>query len=188
MRRLLMLCLVVAVGVWFAGCGGGDSKSGSTKGSGKADEHDHDHDHDHGGEKKKDGHDHDHDHAHAKGPHGGHILELGEEEYHVEWTHNDDSGKVSLYILDSGMTKEVAIDAAEVTIETKVGDATKEYILGAVSGGDSDPPAASEFSIEDKTLVGALEAAGHEGTTAKLKVKIKGKDYSAEFTHDEHHH
>ncbi|MDP6057614.1 MAG: hypothetical protein QGH33_01925, partial [Pirellulaceae bacterium] len=51
------------------------------------------------------GHDHDdHDHGHAHedtGPHGGHVVEIGDEQLHAEWTHDDASGEVVIYLLDS---------------------------------------------------------------------------------------
>src|SRR5437667_11136252 len=46
-----------------------------------------------------DTHDHEHDHAHH-GPHHGHLMEIGQEEYHAEWTH-DESGKIPIYNLGS---------------------------------------------------------------------------------------
>src|SRR6187401_3013788 len=68
------------------------------------------------------GHDHDHGHEHVhSGPHKGHLMEIGGEEYHAEWTH-DESGKVTFYILDSEAKKEVPIAADEITIDVKVGD------------------------------------------------------------------
>jgi hypothetical protein len=46
-------------------------------------------------------HDHDHDHDHAApGPHGGHLIELGDEAFHGELTHNDPTHKVTVYLLD----------------------------------------------------------------------------------------
>src|SRR5688500_14491837 len=44
----------------------------------------------------EDGHGHAHAHSHAdEGPNGGHLIELGNEEYHGEWLHDDDSGKLT---------------------------------------------------------------------------------------------
>ena len=56
--------------------------------------------------------DHGHEHHHH-GPHNGHVMEIGGEEYHAEWTH-DESGKVTFYILDSDAKKEVPIEADEI--------------------------------------------------------------------------
>src|SRR5947207_1783574 len=64
--------------------------------------------------------DHGHDHVH-QGPHKGHLMEIGGEQYHAEWTH-DESGKVTFYILDSEAKKEVPIAADEIAIDVKIGD------------------------------------------------------------------
>lgn len=183
------LALVACGGL--AGCGGGDTSTGG--GSSATSAHD-DHGHDHGdghahddhgsGEKA---HDHAHDHA-AHGPHGGHIIELGEEEYHAEWKHDDESGKVTFYILDAEMKKEVPITASELVIETKVGENGKEYKLAAVNPSEDFVPKASQFELEDKGLIVVLQAAGHEGTEATLKVQINDKPYSAKIEHWGHDH
>ena len=90
--------------------------------------------------------------------------------------------------LTGDMKNEVKIDYAEITISTKIGDTAKDYALAAEEATESDPPQASRFGIEDKSLVVALEAAGKEGTSATLKLKIKGKDFAQEIKHEEHHH
>ena len=49
------------------------------------------------GEQHVEGDGHDHGHA-SEGPHHGHLIELGEEEYHAELTHDDATGKVRLFL------------------------------------------------------------------------------------------
>ena len=85
---------LLAVIGFAAGCSlESTPKGGSKAGQKSGDKDDHDHDHDH------DGHDHhDHDHAHMHGPNGGPVLELGDEEYHAEWLHDDESGKVTVVL------------------------------------------------------------------------------------------
>src|SRR6476620_7341258 len=107
----LVVCLTAAVAFSLGGC-----NKANNSGAGKPGET---------------AHDHEHDHVH-NGPHHGHLMELGEEEYHAEWTH-DESGKVTFYILDSEAKKEVPIAADEITIDVKIGDnAPKQYKLAAV--------------------------------------------------------
>ena len=159
----LVLILVAGVSLSLAGC----PSSTTTNPPEKAGEHDH-----------EDGHDHAHDHAH-EGPHGGHIIEIGKEEYHAEWTH-DESGKVTVYILDSTMKKDVPTGTDTITIEVKLGENVKTYTL------ESESPMSAKFEIVDKTLVGSLEA--RKGLTATLKLDIDGKHYDAPISHDEHSH
>jgi len=158
----LAACAVLA----FAGCNGSSSSTAEPK---AGDEHAHDH-----GEG---GHDHAHDHAH-EGPHGGHVIEIGDEEYHAEWTH-DESGKVTVYILDAAMKNDVPADGESININVKLGDNAKQYTL------DKEEP--NKFSTEDKTLVGNLEALS-DAVTATLSVDIKGKHYEAPITAGGHSH
>lgn len=157
----LVLILVAGISLSLTGC---PSSTTTTNLPEKAGEHDHDHAH---------------DHAH-EGPHGGHIIEIGKEEYHAEWTH-DESDKVTVYILDSTMKKDVPTGTDTITIEVKLDDNVKTYTL------ESESPMSAKFEIVDKTLVGSLEALG-KGLTATLKLDIDGKHYDAPISHDEHSH
>ena len=62
------------------------------------------------------GHEHDHGHGHGHedtGPHGGHVVELGDEQLHAEWTH--DAEEVVVYLLDSSAKADAAISAATIS-------------------------------------------------------------------------
>ena len=158
----------------IVGCGPDNKVAEKDKKGG--DEHGHD---DHGHE----GHDHG-----ALGPHEGHVLELGKEEYHAEWTHDDASGKVTVYILDSEMKKDVPIAAENVTIKIKVGDVEQAHALEAVNRSTGDMPMASQFEIVSKPLVEALETVG-SGTEASLEVTIGDRPFVAKFdSHAGHDH
>jgi hypothetical protein len=130
-------------------------------------------------------HDHDHDHAHH-GPHGGHIMEIGEEEYHAEWTH-DESGKVTFYLLDSDVKKEVPIAADEISIDVKIGDhAPVTYKLAAVNPQDGK---SATFEIVDKNLLGVLETLkDNKGTVCTLHVTIDGKTFAQKIEEHDHGH
>ena len=181
-RRLAAVLVTASLAIWCAGCP--SSSSNSSTGDGHEE-------HDHGEEgHKEDGHGgHGHEgHSHAAhGPHGGHIIELGQEEYHAEWTH-DEEGKVTIYLLDSEMKKDVPIAADHVTIDVKIGTKTSTFNLAAVDPMGGDMPKASKFEIVDKGLLGVLESLS-EGVTATLRIPdINGKPYEAKITHDDHKH
>ena len=59
--------------------------------------------------------DHAHDHP-SEGPHGGHLIELGNEEFHAELHHDDASKTVAIYILDKQAKNPVAIEETELTL------------------------------------------------------------------------
>jgi hypothetical protein len=127
---------------------------------------------------------HDHEHAHH-GPHGGHIMEIGKEEYHAEWTH-DESGKVTFYLLDSDVKKEVPIVAEEITVDVKIGNnAPVTYKLAAVNPQDGK---SATFEIVDKNLLGVLETLKAEGVVATLNVTIDGKTFAQRIQEHDHGH
>lgn len=128
-------------------------------------------------------HAHDHAHGHDEtGPHGGHVVEIGEERLHAEWTHNDASGEVVVYLLDSSAKADVTIPAATILITTKIGETEKPYELTAVSpeGGQS-----SRFALTDPSLVEALKAVG-PGVEATIVVNLNDESLVGKFERHEH--
>lgn len=129
--------------------------------------------------------DHAHDRAHpAHGPHNGHLVELGQEEYHAEWMHDD--SKVTVYILDSEAKKEVPITASKVTIIAKDPKGERSFDLLPVNATADDMPTAFQFESEDKELLGAVETLS-DTNTATLRVEIDGKSYEGKLSHDHGH-
>ncbi|MEO8498858.1 MAG: hypothetical protein ABI614_27670 [Planctomycetota bacterium] len=131
-------------------------------------------------------HDHAHAHSHAEtGPNGGHLVELGDEAYHIEWTHDDATGLVTLYVLDGTAQKFVPIPSEAITITVKVKDST-EYHLAAVDS-IGDPPVSAKFELKSPELLVALGLAG-AGADVSVALTIDGKDYRGEFERHEHGH
>lgn len=154
------------VGIWSGGCTDAAKKDQAAKAEGH------------------EGHDHEHEHVHS-GPHQGHIMVIGEEEYHAEWTH-DDSGKVTFYILDATGKKEVPIEGEQITIEVKVGDnPAKKYELIAVSPKDGK---ASAFEIVDKNFESLFGQLKSSGLALTLHLTIDGKQYSEPVKEHDHGH
>src|SRR5438045_6213064 len=62
-------------------------------------------------------HDHDHHHHHAdKGPHGGALVAIGEDDAHLEFVLDADTGKLTAYVLDGAAEKPVAIKQAKLQL------------------------------------------------------------------------
>ncbi|MDP6466963.1 MAG: hypothetical protein QF918_04465 [Pirellulaceae bacterium] len=132
------------------------------------------------------GHDHDdHDHGHAHedtGPHGGHVVEIGDEQLHAEWTHDDASGEVVVYLLDSTAKSDATISAATISIKTKIGETEKTYELPAISQEDGQ---SSRFALSDPSMVEALKAVG-PGVEATVVVNVDGEALVGKFEQHEH--
>src|SRR4051812_8065508 len=94
---------LVAVGLLFlTGCPGETPQTtkpgtSSTAAKGKPDDDDH---HDHGG----------HHHHHAeKGPHGGALVAIGQDDAHLEIVLDAETGTLTAYVLDGEAEKAISI-------------------------------------------------------------------------------
>lgn len=175
-RSLSCLILAAAVALAFSGCGG-DSHPAASDHSKKGNDH-----------KAGDGNEHAGE-AHAEeGPHHGHLIELGEEEYHAELTHDEVAKTVTVYLLDGAAKSAVAIADAEITLNLVVGGKPTQFkLLAKPQEGDPEGQA-SCFSLADEALLEALEA---PKTSGRLNITIKGKDFVGtveHHDHDEHKH
>ncbi|MEW4564142.1 hypothetical protein AB1K70_16510 [Bremerella sp. JC770] len=171
-KLLLVLC-ALAVPFTLSGCN-------TAKTDTDAGEHADDHGHDHG--------DHDHDHGHGEGghshdlgPHGGHLIELGGEKYHLEWDHDDEAKVLTFYVLDADAKKEVPIAAENITITVAVDDNKKDFDVPAVRADGADTTA--KFVTEDADLF-ALVTADEAKSTVTLE--IEGAPFEGEIEHHAH--
>jgi hypothetical protein len=133
------------------------------------DKHDgHDHaGHTHG--KEKAAHKHEH-----KPPHGGAPVELGEEEYHLEFVRDAGAGKLQLYVMDGEFEKFIRIAAASIEVTATVANAPQTLTFKPVAN-----PATGE-QAGDTSLFEAqadwLKTAMNFDAIVKL-VDVKGRQF-----------
>lgn len=162
-RQFSVAALLSAFALAVAGCGGGPAPTpaGSSATSSVEPAHNHP----------------------EHGPHGGDLVELGDEEYHAEIVHETD-GKLSVYILDGAATNMVPIDATEISLNVVHDGEAEQIALAAM-------PQESDAAGQSSRFVSADEHAGedldHEGTEAKLAVTINGTSYQGAVEHDHAH-
>lgn len=128
-------------------------------------------------------HDHATEHSHAtEGPHGGHLIVLGEEEYHAELTHDEATHMVAVYLLDATAKETLSSGPAEITLQIfKDGDFV-DYVLKASED-------AGGFAVVDEPLCDFLLHA--ESVKGRVQAAIAGKQYVGIIElagHDEHDH
>lgn len=122
-------------------------------------------------------------HAHpSEGPHHGSLIELGNEEYHVELVHDDKS--VTVYILDAAAKVAVAIDAADVTINLLHDGKPEQFKLIASTDSGDPKGKSSRFTLADAELAGHID---DETAKPKLMLTIDGTPYRGEIKHDHDH-
>ena len=136
----------------------------------------HDHSKDKPGEHQDGGHP-------EVGPHKGHLIELGKEEFHAELTHDDATKTVTIYLLDAKAVKAVPIAAKELTLNLVVNGKPRQVTLSASAQATDPEGQSSAFAIVDEATLEALEA---ETTTGRLAVTINGKPFSGTIEHHEH--
>ncbi len=178
------LCLIAMATLTFTfvGCGQNSSKKPVASDTGTSSSHDGDADHDdHAGHDHGDDAEHDHP---KEGPHGGHLIELGDEEYHAELLHNEKKHTVTVYLLDGPAKQAVAIPTTEITIQLFENGQFVKYTLKAVRQPEDPADAASRFEITDAALCDAMS---HENKTrGRLQLTIKGKPYTGTIQHTSH--
>ncbi|MCS6978167.1 MAG: hypothetical protein NZM31_14330 [Gemmatales bacterium] len=122
-------------------------------------------------------------HAHPDhGPHGGTLIEWGDEEYHGEFTVDHEKKETVVYILDGSATKAPNLKLEDVT--------EMVVVLKNVS-----PPARIELKPDPQrtsdrglAFVGTHEALGQEMEfRGELSGKVKGKPYVGDFAEKADH-
>ncbi|MCC9599545.1 hypothetical protein LOC67_03155 [Stieleria sp. JC731] len=126
-----------------------------------------------------DSHDHGaHEHP-EHGPHGGELVELGQEAYHIEFIHDDED--VEMFILDGAAESEVAIAAETLTVSLKLDGKVKSFELASVEKNADGK--ASHFLSTEADLVQSMKAAA-EGV---IVLNIEGKSFTGSLSHDHDH-
>jgi hypothetical protein len=128
--------------------------------------HDDDHDHDHAG------HD-DHGHSH-EARHGGVAVVLGEEEFHVEFTHSDRPGVLQAYVFDGHMENYIRITAPAFPAVAEFGGVKAPVTFLAVAN-----PASGE-TVGDTALFEAVVPGLTSQQVVALTVpalQVKGNAY-----------
>jgi len=125
-----------------------------------------------------------HDHEH--GPHDGHLIELGEHEYHAEIVFDAKAKKVVVYILGSDPKKAHPIDQNEIAMNLLI-DEKRTPFKATAAPQEGDPAGkSSRFEIADnEDIAGDVESL--EDLEGQFTVTIGGKPYSGDIAHDHGH-
>ena len=115
----------------------------------------------------KDGHD-----EHGKeGPNGGELLEVGKGIAEIEVIHNEDSGKVNVYVYKEGGQEKLLLEQPP-RINLTLDSGRKQINTSAVG----DAAKSHAFTVTDATLKGHVELA--------VSLKVNDKSYTVTV----HHH
>ena len=185
---LAMLCVTVGFGL-MAGCSGQPTPPVTEEHEGhdhEHGEHDHEHgehDHEHGDHKHEGEVGHKHDHS-STGPNGGHLIELGEEDYHAELVHDEKQPSVSLYLLDAEARSPVTTSSEEVTLNLVADGAPKQFKLTAAPLEGEAEGKTSRFQSDDESLWRLVS--DESKLSGRFNVSIGGKQFVGKFEHAAH--
>ena len=116
------------------------------------------------------------------GPHGGELIELGDEDYHVEMDHAGD--QLVLYVLDGAAANPVAIEAKTLTVSLKHDGAVRAFDVSAWPQSSDPVGRVSRYRSDDAELVQWLQ----EEAEGVVVIEIDGRSYNAELRHDHESH
>jgi hypothetical protein len=124
------------------------------------------------------------EHAHVHGPNGGHIVELGEEEFNAEVA-MDQSRKLTVYLLDEAVKAAKPVENGTMQIVTKVDakDVTLDLVAAPLDG-EKDGKC-SRFELAADKVPGAIMDI--EGLTGDLTLKFGEKTLKTSLA-EEHDH
>ena len=163
LNKMMAVSMTVVVMAFLPGCGpsAGTAGNGGNEGGAAVDEHAEEHAHP------------------TEGPHGGHLIELGEEEYHAELTHDEATHTVSVYLLDAEGQNPASADEAEIKLQLFQEGQFVDYLLQATEG-------TSAFALVDEALCDAL--LHDEEVRGRLHVTLAGTPYTGLIEHQAHDH
>ncbi len=118
----------------------------------------------------------------SEGPHHGILVELGNEEYHAEVTH--DASSVTVFILDSHAKLAVPVATAEITLNTLHDGIPAQYKLPATPEPSDPSGLSSRFALSDTELVHILD---HQSAPIKMNIVIDNVSFSGEIHLDADH-
>lgn len=117
-----------------------------------------------------------------EGPHGGALVEWGDEKYHVEFTVSIPKKKVTVYILDGTAKKAAPIPAESIHLVVDTVKPALEMTLKADPQKDDPEGRSSRFVGEDERISSVKDFKGEISGT------VEGTGYAGKLGEHDHKH
>jgi hypothetical protein len=128
-----------------------------------------------------DGGDHGHDHG-AEGPHGGHVIEIGDEVAHLEVTMGEDR-TITVYVLGGDVETPLPVGVADVIFELEgEGDEEIELELTPTPAEGEAEGTSSVFVVKADLVPEAVSDI--EKLEGHVHITIDDKEYEGSLDHD----
>ncbi len=145
----------------------------------------HNHDQDGYSHEQGDGHNHGQKNGHpTKGPRGGALIELGNEELHAELLHDDETGTVTVFMLDAEAKRYVSVTSTEFVIQVRHEEQAEQFRLKAKPQKGDRQGTTSCFMIRNPKLVTLLDDHHSE---ARMGIKIGERSFVGRIAHVHDH-
>jgi hypothetical protein len=108
------------------------------------------------------------------GPHGGQLVEWGEEEYHLELLMDRKGGEATVYVLDGSAVKAAPIKAKDLTMTLK---AEPPVTLKLAAKPETGDPAGSSSRFTGKSDALSKD----QPLTGTINGEVEGKPYTGDF-------
>ena len=124
-------------------------------------------------------------HQHAThGPHDGHLVELGGEDYHAEVVFDHDSRELTVYLLGSDAETAMPVSTETVTLNLQVDNAPASVELASAPL-DGEADGSSRFTASGDAVPEAIH--DDEDLHGWVVVEIDGTQHRGEIAHDRAH-
>jgi len=124
------------------------------------------------------------EHAHEHGPNGGHILEVGEEQYHVEVVFDEAGRTLTAYILGPDAKTAVPIAAKEIDFDLEIADKEHEIPLAAKPLEGEKDGKSSRFVAEGKAIPDSIKK--EADLNGHFHLDIGENHFHVDLKHGEH--
>jgi hypothetical protein len=115
------------------------------------------------------------EHSHPPPPHGGELLGLGNDEYHLELMHDHDGGNVTVWVLGKDVKTPIAVEAPVINLE-------KGPVQFALTPVNPRPDGTAD------TWKGSHEGLRTDPWLGRIRVKIGEKTYQSPLEGEPHAH
>lgn len=127
---------------------------------------------------------HAHGHDHAHGPNGGHLLEVGEEQYHVEVVFDEAGRTLTAYILGPDAKTAFPIAGKEIDFDLEIGDKEHEIPLAAKPLDGEEEGKSSRFVAEGKAIPESIKK--ESDLNGHFHLDIGENHFHVDLSHGEH--
>lgn len=129
-------------------------------------------------------HEHAHDHAHEHGPNGGHLLEVGEEQYHVEVVFDEKGRTLTAFILGPDAKTAYPIAGESIDFDMEIGDKEHEIPLEAKPLEGEKDGKSSRFVAEGKAVPESIKK--ESDLNGHFHLDIGDDHFHVDLKHDDH--